>query len=432
MIRILYNLIVIPFLMIGALLASVFSKKVHQAFIDRRGTVKRIEKEIAKLSPFKKTVLFHASSMGEFKQILPVIERFADEKEKFNLVVSVFSPSAYRNLNKKDLEIIDIITYIPFDYYWDTVNFINFINPSLVLISKHDVWPNFVLEIKKRDIPCYLVNALYANDTKMGMWYVKPFFVSLFKNFTGIITIDKVNRDNFYRIFPYDEKLFICGDSRFDTVKKDAQKYKSSNEYSYLDFSKHIFIAGSTWQPCEELLIKVWKKIKERYHDAFLVLVPHEVNVEHIYKIEATCQEHELQYQVYTETNNYSNLKNKDLLIVDKVGMLASLYSKASIAYVGGGFGKAGLHSVLEPAAYSLPVLFGPNLDKSPEAKDMVSLGCGLTIDDDSGLIEIVKSLWGNKVYYNQVCQLSNTFIEKRTGATEKIFDIVTGSLEKV
>ncbi|PID29240.1 MAG: hypothetical protein CR982_03100 [Candidatus Cloacimonadota bacterium] len=429
MLRFFYNIFIVPIAFLGMFVLSLFSKKIYTAIKERTNIIKKLSNEIANLGPFKKTVLFHVSSMGEFKQIIPIIERFNKEREKYNLVISVFSSSAYKNISKDESDLVDIISYVPFDTYFITKNFISFINPSLVIISKHDVWPNFILELSRRDTPIYLVNALYAKDSKVGNWYVKPFFKSLYKHFTGIITIDKSNRDRFFNIYPYDEKLHICGDSRFDTVKKDAVHFSENDPFGEFRVSKKIFVAGSSWPVGEEIILGSWSDIKGRYKDSFLIIVPHEIDVEHIYKIEAVCQENNLCYQVYSELRKGSIKEGCEVLIIDKIGILSAIYSLASIAYVGGGFGKAGLHSVLEPAAYGLPVLFGPNLSKSPEAKEMTDIGCGIAFDNSSELYQIVKSLWGNKIYYNQVSQQSKNFIQKKSGATERIYNIITNGI---
>lgn len=427
MIRLFYNIFIIPILFSASLIASIFSKKVLESLNARTGLLEKIEKDKNRINPYKKTVLFHCSSYGEYKQILPVMQEFIKRDEIYNVVLSLFSPSAYNNL--KDLEGVNIITYTPFDTYYGIKKFFEIINPTLVIISKHDVWPNFIYELKSREVPVYLVNALFADDSKIGKWYAKPFFKPLYKNFTGIITVDSKNAERFKSVYPYQDKIYVSGDSRFDTVIFDANNAKNSNIEEQLKISDKIFVAGSSWPVCENIILKAWKKIKQSFDDAFLIIVPHEVNIEHIHKVEVMCQENSLTYKVYSDISDKPIPENTDVLIVDKIGILTSIYSVASVSYVGGGFGKAGIHSVLEPAVYGVPVLFGYNLDKSPEAQEMVKEGCGFVFFNNQELHQILNSLWKNKKEYNNICQLSTDFIEKRKGATKNIFDIITNRI---
>jgi len=428
MFRFFYNLIVIPVVLLAAAVAAVFSKKISKSLKSRKDLFKKLKEKSVRLNPYKKTILFHCSSLGEYKQALPIINEFRKEHDKYNIILSLFSPSAYENM--KTVPLLEVITYAPFDLYGHMNKFLNICKPDLVIISKHDVWPNFIFELKKRGIPTYLVNALFATDSKMGHWYAKPFFKALYGQLTGIITIDKENRDRFNTIFSNSDKLFISGDSRYDTVLYDVQQSVSSDIIARLKISDRIFVAGSSWPAGEKYIIKGWEKVKEKYDDAFLIIVPHEIEVEHIYKIETLCQESSLNYVVYSELGEDEDLKNYDILIMDVIGLLAAVYGVGSLAYVGGGFGKAGLHSVLEPAVYGLPVFFGPNLAKSPEAKLMEIEKCGIKFNDEHEFYDNLDRLWSDEMKYRKVSEASKAFIVHRVGATKKIVDIVSKDIK--
>ncbi|MBU4485530.1 MAG: hypothetical protein KKD38_01250, partial [Candidatus Delongbacteria bacterium] len=204
LIKILYNFLIIPILYFVLSFVSIFNKKLRKSVQVRSNIIENLNKNKINLNPYSVTVMFHCSSMGEYKQILPIVKSLNDSRpsNEYNIVLSIYSPSAYEHINKNNPS-FNLITYTPFDFYFETKKFINTINPGIVLISKHDVWPNFIWELKKRDVPIYLINGLFADDTKMDKWYAKFFFKSLFSNLTGIITINEKHRQRFYNIFPY-------------------------------------------------------------------------------------------------------------------------------------------------------------------------------------------------------------------------------------
>ena len=429
-IKVIYNIIIIPILYFGVIIASIFSKKLYTNLKARDKVFKELEENKVRLNPYKKTILFHCSSMGEYKQVIPIINKFSkgDNEGRFNIILSLFSSSAYEHLS--DIPGVDIVTYTPLDFYKQTKKFINICRPDLVIISKHDVWPNFIFSLNKREIPVYLVNALFATDSKMGHWYAKPFYKTLFKRLTGIITIDEDNKNRFKSLDISDNKLFISGDSRFDTVVFETNDFLNNSDLvKMLKISDKIFVAGSSWPDGEEIIINSWQKVKNQFNDAFLIIVPHEVNIEHIYKIETKCQENSLSHVIFSELTEKTNLLDFDILIIDSIGKLSEIYGVASISYVGGGFGKSGLHSVLEPAAYNIPVLFGPNLQKSPEANEMERENCGFIFKNEDEFYNHVNRIWSNKYFYVDIANSSKHFIDSKLGATAKILDIVSKEL---
>ncbi|MDA3839059.1 MAG: hypothetical protein PF574_08785, partial [Candidatus Delongbacteria bacterium] len=421
---------IIPTIYLFIIVAAVFSKKIYKSLYVRERILENLKKKKVRLNPYKRTVLFHCSSMGEYKQVLPIVNNLRQSSIDYNVVLSLFSSSVYENIDKEN-DLFDIITYIPFDFFLQTRNFINIINPDLVIISKHDIWPNFIWELNKREVPTYLVNALFADDTKMDKWYIKFFFKSLFSNLTGIITINEKHRQRFLKIFPYPEKLYISGDSRFDTVIFEAKTTSGIELLNRSETNNHVFVAGSTWPHAEKIIIKTWNMIKEKYNDAFLIIVPHEVDTEHIYNIESICQENNLKSIAFSELVNNDDILKYDCLIIDTVGILANIYRYGNISYVGGGFSKDGLHSVIEPAVFGIPVLFGPNLDKSPEAQEMKYLDCGMNFSNSQELYRAIDALWSDKDLYLKICNSSIEFINNHKGATERIVDIITGNISE-
>jgi len=428
MLRLIYNLIVVPVVLLAAYALSIFNKKVYKSIRARKGLFNKLQRQKMRVNPYKKTILFHCSSMGEYKQALPLIKAFREEEYRYNIILSLFSPSVVDNLTTAPR--LEVVTYLPFDTPFAMNKFVEMCNPDLVVISKHDVWPNFLHELSRRDIPIYLVNGLFATDSKMNRWYAKSFFKAFYKKFTGIITINEENKKRFETIYPYPDRIFISGDSRFDTVLCDAESARDSDLYRILKISDHILVGGSTWPAGERIVLNAWSQLKSRFNDGLLILVPHEIDVDHIYKIESLCQENGLNYLVWSDYNENEDISAYDVLIVDAMGILTTIYSVASVAYVGGGFGKDGLHSVLEPAAYGIPVLFGHNLHKSPEARDMRDLGSGIVFYNDREMVEIVSEMWNNHESYQYLCNLTTQFVKKNAGATGRIVEIMTQSLE--
>ncbi|MBN2856944.1 MAG: hypothetical protein JXN63_00940 [Candidatus Delongbacteria bacterium] len=424
-IKIVYNSLITPLIYISVSVIALFNKKLRKSINVRSTVISKLVEKRLNLNPYKTTVLFHCSSMGEYKQILPIVKNLTgNQDEEYNLVLSLFSPSAYENIDKEDSP-FSIITYTPFDFYFVTKKFINTINPDIVLISKHDIWPNFIWELKKRDVPVYLINALFADDTKMDNWYAKYFYRSIFTNITGILTLNEKHRQRFLKIFPYPERIRVTGDTRFDAVIYESVSNTGITQLEKLNEIENVFIAGSSWPAGERNILKAWVKVKKKFGEAFLVIVPHEVGVDHIYKLESLCQEKEFKTIVFTEMTGKEKLNEYDVIIIDKVGLLSRIYKYGSIAYVGGGFSRNGIHSVLEPAAYGLPVVFGPHLDKSPEAQEMNNLNCGIIFNNENELYNVIDSLWSDKALYAKISELSLEFVNERSGATDKIIEII-------
>jgi len=430
-IKLLYNLLVIPLVYIIFRFISLFSVKLRKSIQARSGIIDNLNKNRLKLNPYSITVMFHCSSLGEYKQILPIVKKLNEgQPNDYNIVLSLYSPSAYENIDKNN-PMFNLITYTPFDFYFETKKFINAINPDIVLISKHDVWPNFIWELKKREVPVYLINGLFADDTKMDRWYAKSFFRSLFSNLNGIITINETHRLRFTKIYNRPERIHVSGDTRYDTVIYEAKTCPGVKSLDPIKGRDNVFIAGSSWPIGENHIINCWKNIKAKYPEALLIMVPHDVGANHIYKIESMCQDKNLKTIVFTEMNGKENLNDFDVIIIDTIGLLSIIYRYGKIAYVGGGFSKNGLHSVIEPAVYGLPVVFGPNLDKSPEAQEMNQLNCGMIFNDDKELYNIIDSLWTDKKLYDKVSELSYEFIKNRSGATDKIIEIIKSETQK-
>ncbi len=421
LLKIIYNFLAVPLIYIAVSFAGFFNSRIRKTVNARSGIIEDLTKNRLKINPYRTTVLFHCSSMGEYRQILPVAEALeSDPERQYNLILSLYSPSAYENIDRSD-SLFCIVTYSPLDFYFVTRKFINIINPDIVLISKHDVWPNFLWELKRRDVPVYLVNALFADDTKMDIWYIRFFYKAVFSALTGILTVNETHRQRFLKIYPYADRIEVTGDTRFDTVYTEALTDIKLEKMETILTRKNVFVAGSTWPVGERYLLSAWEKIIKKHPEAFLVMVPHEVNADHIYKLESMCQERKFRTVVYTEISEKDDLSEYDVLIVDIIGILSKIYRYGSIAYVGGGFSRYGIHSVLEPAAYGLPVTFGPNLDKSPEAKEMNRLNCGIIFNNAYDLFNTVDTLWSDDKLYEKVSEISSDFIVSNSGASKRI-----------
>ncbi|MFO7810022.1 MAG: glycosyltransferase N-terminal domain-containing protein [Candidatus Delongbacteria bacterium] len=425
LIKIVYNFILAPVIYFAVSILSVFNRRLRLSINARSTIIDKLKQQRIRINPYKITVLFHCSSMGEYKQILPIVKKLTKENnDGFNLILSLYSPSAFENINK-DKSPFCVVTYTPFDFYFVTKKFINIINPDIVLISKHDIWPNFIWELKKREVPVYLINGLFADDSKMNEWYSGFFYRSIFSNITAILTINEKNRNRFLNIFPYPEKVIVTGDTRFDAVLDEARSSNKIGDLEFLNNIEKVFVAGSSWPAGEIHVLNAWVRLKSIYKNAFLIVVPHEIGIDRIYKLESLCQEKELKTLVYSESDRNESIDKYDVLIIDKIGILSTLYKYASIAYVGGGFSRSGIHSVLEPAAYKIPVCFGPHLEKSPEAQEMNSLNCGIIFNNDRELFTAVNSLWSDKKLYSKISELSLDFIKNNSGATAKIIKII-------
>jgi|SRR5690554_3654664 len=411
-----YNFLVIPLLYVSLKVLGIFNSKVKKGLQGRKRIFEDIIIEAAGIDKSKKLVWFHSSSLGEFEQAKPIIEELKSIAD-INILVTFFSPSGYEN--SKKYPFADIVTYIPFDTVSRAENFIRIVRPDLAIIMRYDIWPNHVWALKKAGIPAFLVDATMKKDSMRKFFLVKNFHKNLFKNLTRILTVSESDANGFKEFDCTDDQLRVVGDTRFDRVHQRSIKAKESNliKNEFLK-DKKIIVAGSTWSGDEEILLPVFVKLTKHIDNLFLIIAPHEPTLLHIENIENELYKH-------IKTIRFSNLrnyKNEKVIIVDSIGILLTLYSYADVAYVGGGF-KTNVHNVLEAAVYGVPVLFGPKINNSQEAKELLQRGGGILVKDKKDLYRHLRILFKNNSFRKEKADISFKYVQENLGATKKILN---------
>ena len=413
-----YNYLLLPILYAALRIAGFFNKKIRTGIIGRKRVYEELILNATSINKSKKLIWFHSSSLGEFEQAKPIIEQLKKEKD-VNVLITFFSPSGYEN--SKKYPYADLISYIPFDTKSNADKFISITNPSLVIIMRYDVWPNIITSLSKRNIPIYLVDATLRHDSPRKYPLLKSFHKILFGYLTNILTVSESDAKEF-KSFSLDEnKVKAIGDTRFDRVYQRsllAKDKKLINDNILIH--KNIFVAGSTWEQDEEVIFPAFIKLSSLDKNIIMIVAPHEPTLLHLDEIENEFAGR-LKTIRFSHLNNYSD---EQVIIVDSIGILLMLYTYADVAYVGGSF-KQNIHNVLEAAVYGNPVLFGPKIQNSQEAKKLADIGGGMIVNNKRQAYRNLRKLFLDDVLRNKMGSISASYVQSSIGATQKILDAI-------
>jgi len=422
-----YNLFVLPLMWLTFNIMQLWNEKVRKGLKGRNGMLKRLEAELIPFESCTPRFWIHNSSMGEFEQAKPIIGKLKEDFPDCFIIVTFFSPSGYEHT--KEYNKADILTYIPFDSYFKAKKFIDMVKPDMALMIKYDLWPNHLWYLKKRSIPVALVNASARPAVLSGNGLLKKFFIPLYKNFAFILTISDEAKKFINSVLHEPEKVFVTGDTRYDQVVSRAESAENDVEnLRKIMNGRKCFVAGSTWPSDEKELIPALKAVFERNIKFWVVLVPHEPTEEHINQLQIMLDRAGLTYILFSSLKENSD-KKSDVLIVDTVGILASLYSLADMAYVGGGFAP-GVHSVLEPAAFGKVVLFGPKHTNSFEANRLLENGGGIVVRDNREIEVVFTDFFGSESAGLSKGEKAGQLVRENLGATERIVSHIKSRLK--
>jgi 3-deoxy-D-manno-octulosonic-acid transferase len=387
-------------------IAQFFSKKL-KLFV--RGRKDVFETLSSKIQPNDKTMWFHCASLGEFEQGVPIMEAVSKEFPTHKVVVSFFSPSGFEV--KKNTSLADVVIYLPMDTPSHAKRFIKIVHPSLVFFVKYDYWPNFLLELKKEEIPTILVSGLFRSNQiffrpyggfmREALHCFDHFFVQ------GEASATLLKQLNF-------NNITISGDTRFDRV---SHQIEQNNELDFAaDFKQQSIcvVCGSTWPEDEMVLLDY---INNSGEDVKFILAPHKIDAS---KIEAFRKRLQVESVIFSEKEG-KQLETFKVMIVDTIGLLTKIYSYADIAYVGGAMGTTGLHNILEAATFGVPIIIGKNFSKFPEAERLRQLAGLFSISSSEECTAVLEKLVTDKSYRLKTGMICGHFVNSNTGATEKI-----------
>lgn len=416
-----YNYFIIPVLYITVRFLGLFNAKIRRGIRGRKRILEELILNAARLDKTKKLVWFHSSSYGEFEQAKPIIKELKKNND-LNILVTFFSPSGYEN--SKKYPYADLISYIPLDTKLNAERFIKIANPNLAVMMRYDVWPNHILALKKANIPCFIVDATMKEKSARKLPIVKSFHNNLYKNFTRILTVSGNDVEGFKNFGCTANQLKAVGDTRFDRVYQRSvnAKEKELIKDNILK-DKIILVAGSTWEQDEDIIIPVFKKLASVDKNVLLIIAPHEPTLLHLENIEneflgsPAFRKNSLETIRFSYLNNYNNER---VIIVDSIGILLTLYIYADLAFVGGGF-RQNIHNVLEAAVYGTPVLFGPKIDNSQEAKELLKRGGGIMVNNKMQAYRQLRTLILDEKSRKSKGETSHQYVQENLGATDKI-----------
>ena len=387
-------------------LAVPFSEKARLFVKGRKNWELQLQQKIEKGSKY---IWIHCASLGEFEQGRPLIEAIKKQFPVYKIVLSFYSPSGYEI--RKNYPQADIVCYLPTDTKKNAQRFIQLIQPEKVFFIKYEFWHHYINELKKRNIPLYSVSAIFRENQQFfknsnwGKWYRKllSYFEHFFiQNESSAELLKSIGLTNYT----------VSGDTRFDRVAEIAKNAKAISIVEKFKGNSPLVISGSTWKPDEELLSTF---IKQNNGVKF-VIAPHEVTATNINRLLQLLKNK----AILMSNVNESQVNSYQVLIIDSIGLLSSLYQYGEIAYIGGGFG-AGIHNILEAATFGLPIIFGPNYKKFKEAVDLVNEGGAFSIKNRNELLEALNTLIKEKSQRLTNSEICKKYISKNTGSTQAI-----------
>ncbi|WGK65506.1 3-deoxy-D-manno-octulosonic acid transferase [Croceiramulus getboli] len=386
-------------------------------FIEGRAHVFEALQE--KLEPGRDTIWVHTASLGEYEQIVPVLQRLEKQYPAYQLLVTFFSPSGYEV--KKENALANAVTYLPIDTKQNVKRFLQLVHPRLAIFVKYEFWPNYLEELKAQQVPTLLVSGVFREQQPFFKWYGRWMRSSL-QAFDHFFLQDAASMNQLKQLGFHNAT--VSGDTRFDRV---AAQLEMDNELPFLSVFKQkqpLLICGSTWPADDHLLLSIIPQLLEQYSLKVLI-APHEIKEEKIAQLEQPL--HELKVQRYSQLNE-AQLEETQVLILDTIGLLSRAYAYGDLAYVGGAAGDTGLHNILEPATFGLPILCGPHIEKFPEAQRLRQLAGLFTVADSQELHNLLSKLLEDKEFCSKSGMISGHFINSNTGATRTIMSYLQQS----
>jgi len=366
--------------------------------------------QMSKFVSFQKSIWFHFASLGEYEQGLPVLQAVKKQFPNHPVIITFFSPSGYEI--RKNTPLADAVYYLPLDTRGNATKFIIEINPVVAIFTKYEYWYHYFNQLHQQNIPLYVISAIFRPEQIFFKWYGTLHREMLMK-VTQLFVQDEDSLDLLKTIGI--THATVSGDTRFDRVYANALQPKTLPAIEEFKSTSPLYIAGSTWPADEELLVDLVKS----YPEWKFVIAPHEIGEERISKLVSLLHaDKTIRFSAITSLS--SQLQNYQVLVIDNIGMLSSLYQYGDIAYIGGGFG-AGIHNTLEAAAFGLPVIFGPNYSKFKEARSLITLRGGFSITNNTELSAIVEKLTADNQYRQEVGSIAAAFVRESKGATDII-----------
>ncbi|MBQ9187207.1 MAG: 3-deoxy-D-manno-octulosonic acid transferase [Prevotella sp.] len=410
-----YNLGIYLYLL-GVAITSLFNEKVRKMWRGERAAIAYLHQHV---DPKAKYVWFHAASLGEFEQGRPLMEQLRRQYPEYKILLTFFSPSGYEV--RKNYEGADLICYLPLDTITNARRFLRAIRPVMAFFIKYEFWYNYLHILKHRGVPVYSISSIFRPGQIFFRWYGRQ-YAHVLRCFTRFYVQNEVSRELLAGIGITD--VTIVGDTRFDRVlqiKADAKQLPVLDAFvrqsSSASQSPRVFIAGSSWQPDEDIFIP-WCNEHPQWK---LIIAPHVISEEHLAQIEGKLKGRKVVR--YTDATE-ENVRGAEVLIINCFGLLSSIYRYADVTYVGGGFG-VGIHSTVEAAVWDVPVIFGPNNQRFREAQGLKACGGGMEIATADDFRRIMQGFVDEPTLARELGEKAGQYVKQMTGATARILSDV-------
>lgn len=410
--KIMYSIAIHLYAFVAALI-SPFHKKARLMRSGQKRTNSILREKIDRNAKY---IWFHASSLGEFEQGRPMMEKIRAHHPEYKILLTFFSPSGYEV--RKDYKGADVVCYLPFDTPARVRRFLDLANPAMAVFIKYEFWGNYLSELKKRGIPTYIISAIFRPDQLFFQWYGSAYRRVLFC-FDYLFVQDERSKELLAELGI--TNVTVTGDTRFDRVL-DIHRQAHDIEMVEKFIARRdghcplTLVAGSSWPQDEEILLPYF----HQHPELKLIIAPHEIHREHLMAIEAGLKRPFVRLSEAKE----DDLADKDCLIIDCFGLLSSIYRYGQIAYIGGGFG-AGIHNTLEAAVYGIPVLFGPKYHKFKEAKDLIAVGGGFSVSDTHSFNEKMDELLTSREAREAAGEAAGNLVYRNAGSTDKVLQVI-------
>lgn len=403
-------------------LASPFNQKAKLFTKGRADLLQKIQRQLE--NDVASKIWVHCASLGEFEQGRPLIESLKRNHPSVKIILTFFSPSGYEI--KKNYNYADYVFYLPADTPSNARRFLSVVKPRFVLFVKYEFWLNYLYQLHENKTPTLLISAIFRPNQHFFKWYGKLFRRTLF--FYDKIAVQ--NEDSLTLLQNHGiTSAVITGDTRFDRVLEVASAPKKIELIQQLTENKTVIIAGSSWPTDETFILKAFYGIKKTIPDLVLIVAPHETHEKSIIQLINQIKQIDENLQIQKFTEGLA-LKATDIIVIDTIGLLSSLYQYGKIACIGGGFG-SGIHNISEALVYGLPVLFGPNHKKFNEAHEAIKQGFGFTFSNEHELKKHLELLISDTESHLKLQEQAKNYIIKNSGSTQLIMNYIEDNLLK-
>lgn len=344
---------------------AYFNPKM-KLFVDGRKSV--FETLSKKISNHDKTIWFHAASLGEYEQGLPVMEKIKIQFPNHKIVLTFFSPSGFEV--RKNNTIADVTVYLPIDTKKNAKQFLVLVHPEFAFFIKYEFWPNYLNELKAKNTKTYLISGIFRDNQAFFKWY-GGFYRNALKTFEHFFVQNEKSKKLVQQLGF--QNVSISGDTRFDRVVSILERNNCLDFIEEFKNNSLTIVVGSSWPKDEEFLVNF---INQSAENVKFIIAPHNIKSDQILELQKSINKKSILFSDFSlETFHVTSLQEYEIFIIDTIGILTKIYSYADIAYVGGGFGNPGVHNILEPATFGVPIVIGPNYSHFAEATALVNIG---------------------------------------------------------